>query len=32
MDHLIDYILDYMAAEKDDFINEWKSGQYKKNK
>lgn len=30
MDHLIDYILDYMYADKEDFINEWKSGKYKK--
>ncbi len=30
MDHLIDYILDYMYADKEDFINEWKSGKYRK--
>lgn len=30
MDHVIDFIIDYMQMEKDDFINEWKSGKYKK--
>lgn len=30
MDHVIDFILDYMYSEKEDFIREWKSGIYKK--
>lgn len=30
MDHVIDYILNYMEWEKDEFINEWRSGNYKK--
>ncbi len=30
MDHVIDFILDYMDSDKMDFINEWKSGAYKK--
>ena len=30
MDHAIDFILDYMDSDKMDFINEWKSGAYKK--
>lgn len=30
MDHVIEFILDYMALEKVDFISEWRSGQYKK--
>jgi len=30
MDHVIDFILDYMAWEKEEFINEWKSREYKK--
>lgn len=30
MDHVIDFIIDYMDSEKSDFISEWKSGKYKK--
>lgn len=30
MDHVIDFILSYMDSEKEEFINEWKSGKYKK--
>ena len=30
MDHVIDFIIDYMDSEKADFISEWKSGKYKK--
>lgn len=30
MDHVIDYILDYMYSEKEEFIKEWQSGKYKK--
>lgn len=30
MDHLIDFIIDYMDSEKADFVSEWKSGKYKK--
>ena len=30
MDHVINYILNYMDSEKADFINEWGSGEYKK--
>lgn len=30
MDHVIDYILDYMWSDKEDFIREWQSGRYKK--
>lgn len=30
MDHVIDYILDYMESEKEDFVKEWRSGLYRK--
>ena len=30
MDHIIEYILNYMKSDKMDFINEWRSGKYKK--
>ena len=30
MDHVIDFILDYMQMDKDDFRQEWESGKYKK--
>ena len=30
MDHVIDFIIDYMDSEKADFVSEWKSGKYKK--
>lgn len=30
MDHVINYILNYMDSEKADFVSEWKSGMYKK--
>ena len=30
MDHVIDFILSYMDYEKEEFINEWKTGKYKK--
>ena len=30
MDHVIDFILSYMDFEKEEFINEWKTGKYKK--
>ena len=30
MDHVIDFILDYMYSEKEDFVREWQSGTYKK--
>ena len=30
MDHIIDFIIEYMEMEKADFISEWKSGKYKK--
>ena len=30
MDHVIEYILSYMNSEKMDFVNEWKSGVYRK--
>lgn len=31
MDHVIDFILSYMDFEKEEFINEWKTGKYKKS-
>lgn len=30
MDRVIDYITEYMENERQDFIEEWRSGQYKK--
>ncbi|MBD5548680.1 MAG: hypothetical protein HDQ97_15030 [Lachnospiraceae bacterium] len=30
MDHVIDFILNYMDFDKEDFINEWRSGTYRK--
>lgn len=30
MDHVIEYILNYMSSEIQDFIKEWNSGNYKK--
>lgn len=30
MDHVIEYILNYMKSEKVEFINEWRSGNYRK--
>lgn len=30
MDHVIDFILSYMDFEKEEFINEWKTGKHKK--
>lgn len=30
MDHVIDFIIDYMQMEKEEFIDEWRSGKYNK--
>lgn len=30
MDHVIDFILNYMSSDKDQLIDEWKSGKYEK--
>lgn len=30
IDHVIDFILNYMEMEKADFVSEWRSGKYKK--
>ena len=30
MDHIINFIIEYMQADKEDFINEWQTGKYKK--
>lgn len=30
MDHVIEYILDYMFFDKKCFVEEWQSGKYKK--
>lgn len=30
MDHVIDFIIDYMQMEKLEFIDEWRSGKYNK--
>lgn len=30
MDHVIDYIKEYMWSETNDFVEEWQSGEYKK--
>lgn len=30
MDHAIEYILDYMSSEVEDFVKEWESKKYKK--
>ena len=30
MDHVIDFIIEYMQMDEEDFINEWRTGKYKK--
>ncbi len=30
MDHVIDFIIEYMQMDKEEFIDEWRSGKYKK--
>ena len=30
MDHVIEFILNYMGGDKEEFVNEWRSGAYKK--
>lgn len=30
MNHVIDFIIDYMQMDKEDFIKEWQTGKYKK--
>ena len=30
MDHVIDFIIEYMQMDKEKFIDEWRSGKYKK--
>ncbi len=30
MDHVIDYIINYMESDKEEFIKEWESGSYSK--
>jgi len=30
MDHAISYLIEYMQMDKDEFIEEWKSGNYNK--
>jgi hypothetical protein len=30
MDHVIEFILQYMEAETDEFVDEWRSGKYKR--
>lgn len=29
MDHVIDFIIDYMQMDKEDFIKEWQTGNIK---
>lgn len=30
MDHAMDYLSDYSSFDKDNYIDEWRSGKYKK--
>lgn len=30
MDHVIEYISNYMTADQEEFIKEWKSGKYER--